>query len=309
MSIDKNTEEELLRRIEKINKYYNTDALLKEKTDKKAVAKYYKQSDFFYNLVHSGGGGNIHMALSKDGAFRKEDFLKQAEFIDGLIDSKVEKVLEVGAGKVANSKYLAPRHPSVSFTALDLPHRNFKKNKVPKNITLIEGDYNDLSCFDENSFDIVFGVETICHSENKEKTIRELSKVLKPGGKIIIFDVYEPKPRSDMTEFEKQVSSITLAAMRVTDKGQYIDDMKKNLEHCGFSQIKITDLTKEIMPSLLRLQRVSRYYYNHPVLLRFLKLIIPKNATMNSIAGWLMPLTFDGKNIHQYNQIVATKKI
>ncbi len=249
------------------------------------------------------------MALSSDGTFRKEDFLKQAEFVEKFIDSEVKRVLEVGAGKVANSRYLASNHPSVSFTALDLPHRNFKKNKVPKNITLCEGDYNDLSCFDKDSFDIVFGVETICHSNNKERTIRELSRVLKPGGKLIIFDVYEPKPRTEMTEFEKQVSSITLAAMRVTDKGQYIGDMRSHLNHYGFSQIKITDLTKEIRPCLLRLQRISGYYFNHPVLLNILKTVIPKNATMNSIAGWLMPLTFDGKNIHQYNRIVATKNI
>ncbi|MBR6505649.1 methyltransferase domain-containing protein [Candidatus Saccharibacteria bacterium] len=302
-------EQELKKRIDIINRYYNVDKLLSEKTDKKAVAKYYRKSDFFYNLIHSRGGGNIHMGLSDDGTFRKDDFLEQARFIDGLINDKTEKVLEVGAGKVANSKYLAMKHPSISFTALDLPHRSFKKNKVPANITLCEGDFNDLSDFEEGSFDFVFGVETICHSEDKSRTIKELSRVLKPGGKLIIFDVYEPKPRKKMTDFEKRVSSFTLASMRVTDVGQYIGDMKKILAKSGFSQIEVTDLTKQIRPSLLRLERLSGYYFNHPALLRFLKATIPRDATMNSIAGWLMPLTFDGRNIHQYNRIVGTKKL
>ncbi len=299
--------QELSKRIEIIDRYYKVDALLDEKTDKDAVAKYYRKSDFFYNLIHSRGGGNIHMGLSNDGAFHKDDFLEQARFINSFINDKTEKVLEVGAGKVANSKYLAMRHSSIFFTALDLPHRSFKKNKVPANITLCEGDFNDLSDFEEESFDIVFGVETICHSEDKKRTITEISRVLKPGGKLIIFDVYEPKPRNEMTDFEKRVSSFTLASMRVTDAGQYIGDMKKILAESGFSQIEVTDLTKQIKPSLLRLERLSEYYFNHPALLRFLKATIPCDATMNSIAGWLMPLTFDGKNIHQYNRIVCVR--
>ena len=302
------TKKELTRRLKVIKKYYDLDELLEEKTDPEAVAKYYRKSDFFYNLIHSKGGGNIHMALSNDGAFHKEDFLRQAEFIGDFIGPKVTRVLEVGAGKVANSKHLALKYPQVSFTALDLPHRNFLKNKIPQNITLCEGDYNNLSRFDEGYFDIVFGVETICHSNNKENTIRELTRVLKPGGKLIIFDVYEPKPRSKMTDFEKQISSITLAAMRVTDVGQCIGDYKKYLAHYGFSQIEVTDLTQKIIPCLLRLERISGYYFNHPPLLKCLKSLISQDATMNSIAGWLMSLTFDGKNIHEYGRIVATKK-
>lgn len=304
----KPVEKELQRRLKIIGQYYNLTTLLNEKTDQAAVAKYYRSSDFFYNLIHSKGGGNIHMGLSNDGQFRKSDFLKQAQFVSEHINKNTQKILELGAGKVANTKYLAPLYPEINFTALDLPHRNFLKNKVRQNISLIEGDFNDLSVLPPNNFDLVFGVETVCHGDNKEHIIGEISKVLKPGGKLILFDVYEPKSHKKMSAFEKHVSALTLAAMRVTAEDQYIGDMKKYLEKHHFVKIEVTDLTAKIAPSLARLGRLSEYYFNHPLLLKTLKATLPYDATMNSIAGWLMPLTFDGKNIHQYNRILATKE-
>ncbi len=298
---------ELSRRIETIKQYYDLDALLAEKTDQDAIAKYYRLSDFFYNLIHAQGTHCIHMGLSDNGEYDKANYFKQAEFVDAQIGKNTKRILEIGAGKVANSKYLATKHPEIQFTALDLPHRKFLKTKVPKNITLVEGDFNNLSVFSEK-FDLVFGVETVCHSDNKEHTISEISKVLKPGGELILFDVYEAKPRTKMTDFERYVSSVTLAAMRVTDQDQYIGDMKKYLEKHHFEHIEITDLTSAIMPNLKRLERVSGYYFRHPRLLKILKATTSHDVNINSIAGWLMPLSFDGKNIHQYNRIIATKK-
>ena len=299
---------ELSRRIEIIKKYYDLDALLAENTDKDAIAKYYRLSDFFYNLIHSQGTNCIHMGLSDDGEYRKENYFKQAEFVETFIHKRTQKILEIGAGKVANSKYLAAKHPDIQFTALDLPNRKFLKNKVPQNVTLVEGDFNNLSVLSEK-YDLVFGVETVCHGSDKERTISEISKVLKPGGKLILFDVYEAKPRAKMTDFERYVSSVTLAAMRVTDQDQFIGDMKKYLKKHQFADIEVTDLTQAIMPNLHRLERVSGYYFRHPHLLKVLKATTSHDVNINSIAGWLMPLSFDGKNIHQYNRIVATKLV
>ena len=97
------------------------------------------------------------MALSDDGVFHREDFRKQAEYVASFIKPG-SRVLEVGAGMLSNSRYLAERFPDVEFVALDIPNRNFLKNKVPKNLHLFEGDYHNLSQFEDESFDIIFGV-------------------------------------------------------------------------------------------------------------------------------------------------------
>lgn len=290
-----------------IQQHYDLDKLLEHKTDGESVAKYYRLSDFFYNLIHSGGGHNIHMALSEDGKFHRKDFSRQAQFISSYITNKAGKVLEVGAGKCANIKYLAKKFPNVSFTALDIPNRNFLKTSVPRNVSLVEGDYHNLSLFKPATFDAVFAVETICHSPEKQKVIKQLSRVLKPSGVLIIFDVYEPLPHSKMSVFNKHVSAITLAGMRVTSEDQYIGDTKKYLKASGFSNIAISNLTKKIHPNLERLERISKIYFDHPKFAKILRKFIAEDVTVNSIAGYLMRSTFDGKAIHQYDRIVSRK--
>jgi SAM-dependent methyltransferase len=205
---------EINRRLERIKEHYNLNNLLVQKTDQKSVAKYYRLSDFFYRWIRSRGGSNIHMSLSDDGKFHKSGFKKQAKVVGQYISDNTNFVLELGAGKVVNTKYLAKKFPDVEFTALDIPNRNFLKAKVPKNVSLIEGDYNDLSVFTSNSFDVVFAVETICYAASKEAVIKQVSRVLKPGGVFIILDVYEPLLYSKMTKLQRYVSAVVLAGIR-----------------------------------------------------------------------------------------------
>ena len=181
MKTSTSTTRELKRRLATIQSYYDLDDLLSRKTDQRAIAKYYRLSDFFYNLIHSCGGHNIHMSLSDDGKFSRKGFHRQAEIISQHITSGTTKVLELGAGRAANTKYLARKFPNVNFTALDLPNRNFLRSRVPKNVSLVEGDYNDLSRFQPGTFDLVFAVETICHAQSKQNVFAQVSRVLKRG--------------------------------------------------------------------------------------------------------------------------------
>ncbi len=300
-------EQEIFDRLQVIGAYYDLDSLLQDKTDQQAVARYYRKSDFFYNLIHSRGGHYIHMGLSDGVIFHKEDLEKQARFVGTFLTGTSMRVLEVGAGRLANTRLLAKLFPQHQFTALDLPNRNFLKNRVPANVTLVEGDYNDLSAFKDKPFDVVFGVETVCHAESKDRVIGEISKVLKPGGKLILFDVYEAKPQEEMSDFEKRVSAITLAAMRVTAKDQFIGNMTRYMDQHQFRDIDVTEMTQAIRPTLRNLDRVSCRYFAHPKLIKTLRKFISLDVTMNSIAGWLMLYTFDGQNIHRYCRIVATK--
>ena len=300
-------EKEIADRIDIIGRYYDIEDMSAGKKDKEEVSKYYRLSDRFYNLIHSRGGGNNHMGLSDDGLFHHDDFMKQAQLVGSLLKGEGMNILEVGAGQLPNTKYLAKHFPNHHFTAMDLPNRNFLKRKVPKNVKLIEGDFHDLSFLKDESFDIVFGVETICYSPNKNVVIGEIARVLKPGGKFLTWDVYEPKPDGEMTAFEKRASAITLAGMSLTRRDQCIVDLRKYLEGNGFKDIQIDDLTHKIRPSLRRLDRISCYYFMHPGMIKRLSKWISQEVTRNSIAGWLMLYTFDATDIHVYSQIVATK--
>lgn len=300
-------EMELSARLKIMGKYYDLDALLEGKPDNEVTEKYYRYTEFFYNRIHSHGLGAMHLGLSDDGFYKKEDYFKQAQFVESLIDNPSIRVLEVGGGQLINTKYLAKKFPQNQFTALDLPNRGFLKKRVPKNVTLVEGDYNDLSIFPENSFDIVFGVETICYAEDKKHVYGEIYKVLKPGGKLVIFDGYNMKSPDEMSDLEKRVAFLVWTTTRVNSRDMCIGEISKYLEDLHYKDVEVTDLSKEVRPTLRRLDRLSGYYFMHPRFMKFLRKFIADEVTMNSICGWLMLFSTDGQTIHCYARIVATK--
>jgi ubiquinone/menaquinone biosynthesis C-methylase UbiE len=62
--------------------------------------------------------------------------------------------------------------------------------------------------FNNNVFDIVFGLESVCHANSKEKFIKEAFRVLKNKGKILVADGFASK---DYSQEKVQLSSLSKA--------------------------------------------------------------------------------------------------
>lgn len=64
------------------------------------------------------------------------------------------------------------------------------KDSNLNNIYPINGEVEDLPLFDD-SIDLIFMNMALHHVENPDKAIKEIYRILKPGGKVIITDVLE----------------------------------------------------------------------------------------------------------------------
>ena len=302
-------DKKLRNRLIKINRYYDLDKVVTRSTDNRDIAKYYRKSDFFYNWIHSKGEEAIHFGLSEDGQHHKEDFSGQADYVGTFITEPSMRVLEIGAGRLMNTRRLAGKFPETSFYALDLPNRNFLKNKdIPGNVTLVEGDFHDLSNLPRESFDIVFGVETVCHSNNKKKVYEEVSSVLKPGGTLIIFDGFEPSPKAEMSELRRYCDDVLLYSMRVPSEDFYIGDAIGYMKSAGITDVQAVNITNKVLPSAKRLERISAKYFNRPYLVRILSALISSEVTLNSIAGYMFYPCYKC-NILQYYRVTAKKPV
>ena len=101
-----------------------------------------------------------------------------------------DKILEVGVGTGINAP-LYPRHchvTGIDFSAkmLKKAHERVTKKEV-KNVRLHEMDAGNLS-FADDAFDIVYAPYVISVVSDPLRVVREMRRVCKPGGKIVILN-------------------------------------------------------------------------------------------------------------------------
>lgn len=130
---------------------------------------------------------NEDTRLNRSKAARVE-FITTTRYIEKYLKPGM-KILDVGAGAGEYSLYFARKGFEVS--ALELTDSNiaaFRKKLLPEdNIDLVQGNALDLSCYADESFDIVLVFGPLYHLHSEEDRLRcitEAKRVCKKDGKL-----------------------------------------------------------------------------------------------------------------------------
>jgi len=113
------------------------------------------------------------------------------EAVDWVEAKPEEKIIEVGVGTGVNLEYLPE---NCEITGIDFTEpmlekaREKQKRLVNKKITLEFMDARELA-FPDNSFDKVFSFYFLSSTRDPLRVLQEMSRVCKPGGRVVIFDV------------------------------------------------------------------------------------------------------------------------
>lgn len=104
-----------------------------------------------------------------------------------------EKVLDAGCGWGRILLGILENHQDLDITAVDLTVDALKtgknvigENKNKNKITWLNGDLQSLD-FEDESFDVVYSARVFQHLNSPEKGVSELMRVLKKGGRFVIF--------------------------------------------------------------------------------------------------------------------------
>lgn len=122
--------------------------------------------------------------------FSKENFNAMA--IEKMRLTGKERVLEVAAGTCAFGRAIAPHVAYI--TELDATEAMLRvgqtqgKKTGVHNAEYVIGEAENLP-FEEDSFDVVVSRLAFHHFENAEAALREMCRVLKPNGKLVIVDM------------------------------------------------------------------------------------------------------------------------
>ena len=107
--------------------------------------------------------------------------------------SSKQKILFVGVGTGADLELI--NHTELDITAIDFSPdmlRNARKKFKTSTIKFLEMDAQDLS-FNNNQFDLVIGSLILSVVPNPDKCFKEMVRVLKQDGDIILFDKFASK--------------------------------------------------------------------------------------------------------------------
>ena len=173
-------------------------------------------------------------------------------------------VLDAGCGVGGSSIYLAKnlgctvKGISLTPSQIDKCNINSKKHGVDQLVSFEKQNYLSTT-FDDNTFDVVWAIESVCYAFDKLDFLKEAYRVLKPGGRLIVADFYAEKYEAGTKNaelMEKWTDSWAIKAYATTD--EFVDKCGQ----AGFENTLVRNVTKNVLPSIKRL-----YYYFFPGIL------------------------------------------
>ena len=270
-----------------LEKLYDLDRFIKIDNTPDQIRKYYRVNNWAYHHYHSQDGF-MHFRISKNGYFTDEDIYYQPDSVSKYIKPG-NVVMELGYGHGANLLYLAHCHPDANFIGLDLSP--LKCKEIPSNVTAYTMDYNDLSRFEDNSVDVLYAFETLVHNTDKENILRQVKRILKPGGVAIVYDYcLQQRFESYDPVIQRAVSILKGPACPMIES---LDEFNTLYTNCGFQIEESHDYIRDTLPDLKRLERSAAKIIERPGLAKLLSWLLPDMFVVNIVIGYIV---FDGGN-------------
>jgi cyclopropane fatty-acyl-phospholipid synthase-like methyltransferase len=166
-----------------------------------------------------------------------------------------EHVLDAGCGVGGSSIFLA-KHLGCRVTGVTLSEE--QRDKAEKNAHAAGLEHlvdfqvaNYLATgFDDASFDVVWGCESICYADNKETFVQEAFRMLRSGGRLVVADGFV----KSFEDNQHPVNRHWLDGWQVN----YLETPERFcgfMKDAGFSNIHYRDITRQTSHSARRLYR------------------------------------------------------
>ena len=151
-------------------------------------------ADNFYFLVW--GGEDLHLGIyesENDSIFEaSRRTVDRMAAQTQLLGSGCE-ALDIGAGFGGSARRLVST-AGCRVTCLNLSERENERNRqmnmeqgMAESIDVVDGDFSSLP-FPDGRFDLAWSQDAILHGDDREGILREVSRVLRPGGEFVFTD-------------------------------------------------------------------------------------------------------------------------
>lgn len=242
-------------------KYYKK--LNQEHEHHKKVVSYFKRSKLGYDIVL---GGVKHFGFypkgKKDISEKRAQELMQDLLASNLNLKKKHLVLDAGCGQGVVSTYLARKYGckivGITIVPFEVKKANAlaKKVRVRGNVEYHVMDYTHTT-FADNQFDAIYTMESFVHSPNTKGTLEEFFRILKPGGRLAMFE-YTMAKDDAFTTWEKKMLDIVIEVGAMGSlKNMRNDVFQEIIRKVGFESVKEQNISLNCRPSFERLRTIA----------------------------------------------------
>lgn len=221
------------------------------------IANFYDQSSQLWEAIW--GEHMHHGYYGRDGKDKIDRRQAQIDLIEELLIyaqvSNAENILDVGCGIGGSTLYLAQKFncnaTGITLSPVQVTRATERATEanLSNQVQFIRANALEMP-FEDNTFDLVWTLESGEHMPDKKKFLQECYRVLKPDGKLIMATWCHrstDSPAEALTDEEKRhlqkIYQVYCLPYVIS-----IPEYQQIVDNCGFKNIKVDDWSMAVAP-------------------------------------------------------------
>ena len=191
----------------------------------------------------------------------KDSFMDAQEnltdYCMALLPSVEGKILlEIGCGNGIQALYIHKKYQPGQIRAIDLNHGNIEiaRRQAERigvdNVHFHVDDAHSLESIEDNSIDCVINIESAFHYPDKAAFLRQIHRVLKPGGNLVIADI--------LTTNRRRYRLKDRWKKKMAYHHWPLANYESELPTARINIVSITDITREVIRGFMGYRRWLR---------------------------------------------------
>jgi ubiquinone/menaquinone biosynthesis C-methylase UbiE len=231
---------------------------------KEEIAEHYDDFDELYENWSGSASGGYHYGIVKNisDIFHNDKMVHNlSEYIINSLgvagDGHGTVLFDAGCGAGDVATMVSKRYERVVVYGMTLSKQQYKiaqkKHSLTQRLQILQGDFENTG-LNEKMFDIIYFIDSICHGtgNSKELALKEVNRLLKPGGKLVVCDVFLQKSKSQRSKWFELINKQVKNVWRVNTWS--VEELfVQKAERLGFVQREVINLTWKIVPSVLHM--------------------------------------------------------
>ena len=276
----------------------------------KNIEEYYDTTQVHYEIwwklketqaIHYGIWDDSVNSFSESLLNTNRLMMETAQIKDG------EKVLDAGCGIGGSAFYLSQQR-EVKVVGISLSKKQIltarnlaEKNDVANKLSFDVMDYTQTT-FPDESFDVVWACESICHAPDKQAFINESYRILKKGGRLILCDYFltDENQADPKNRIKKWLETWSISHIPTSEK------FNNALVGTGFKETNCFDYSKGIQNSAKRMYYSSLLAFFPSEIYNFFHRNVSRFAKTHYKSGYYQYKALR-ENLWKYMMIVAKK--